>query len=158
MENKLMDIDLKIVKTDKMIRRVRQVRAMIQLAMKNMENQYSYTNATYLRGNILGDFIRKKRTNKLNATINKVQQAMLDLESDLLIYDQNLAKSLRLPAKMAEAGKVRGLLDDIALKSRMRLREFDVAKSLRNIEKILARLEEDKKKLRFAKKEQKGLI
>lgn len=158
MENKLMDIDLKIVKTDKMIRRVRQVRAMIQLAMKNMENQYSYTNATYLRGNILGDFIRKKRTNKLNATINKVQQAMLDLESDLLIYDQNLAKSLRLPSKMAEAGKVRGPLDDIALKSRMRLREFDVAKSLRNIEKILARLEEDKKKLRFAKKEQKGLI
>lgn len=158
MENKLMDIDLKIVKTDKMIRRVRQVRAMIQLAMKNMENQYSYTNATYLRGNILGDFIRKKRTNKLNATINKVQQAMLDLESDLLIYDQNLAKSLRLPAKMAEAGKVRSPLDDIALKSRMRLREFDVAKSLRNIEKILARLEEDKKKLRFAKKEQKGLI
>ena len=39
MENKIVDIDLRIVRTNKMIRRVRQVRAMVKLAMKNMDNQ-----------------------------------------------------------------------------------------------------------------------
>ena len=158
MENKIVDIDLRIVRTNKMIRRVRQVRAMVKLAMKNMDNQYAYSTSDWLRGNILGDFIRKKRTDKLNSLINKVQQAMLDLERDLLVYDENLAKSLRLPSKMAEAGKVTGIIDDIALRSKMRYKKFDVAKSLRNLDKVLARLEEDKNKLKFMKKDQKGLV
>lgn len=153
-----MNIDLEIVKTDKMIRKVRQVRARIKLAMREMENQYSYTTSSLLRGNIFGDLIRKKRTDKLNATINKVQQDLLNLEADLLLYDVDLAKSLRLPAKMAEASRVYGSFDDIALRSRMRYREFDVAKSLRNLEKILDKLEDEKKRLRFIKKDQKGLI
>ena len=153
-----MNIDLEIVKTDKMIRKVRQVRARIKLAMREMENQYSYTTSSLLRGNIFGDLIRKKRTDKLNATIGKVQQDLLNLEADLLLYDEDLAKSLRLPAKMAEASRVYGSFDDIALRSRMRYREFDVAKSLRNLENILDKLEDEKKRLRFIKKDQKGLI
>lgn len=153
-----MNIDLEIVKTDKMIRKVRQVRARVKLAMRNMDNQYAYTTATCLRGNIFGDIIRKKRTNKLNTLINKVQQDLLNLEADLLLYDENLAKGLRLPAKMADPARVSGVLDDISLRTRMRYREFDVAKSLRNLEKILDKLEDDKKKLRFIKKDQKGLI
>lgn len=153
-----MNIDLEIVKTDKMIRKVRQVRARIKLAMREMENQYSYTTSSLLRGNIFGDLIRKKRTDKLNATINKVQQDLLNLEADLLLYDEDLAKNLRLPAKMAEASRVYGSFDDIALRSRMRYREFDVAKSLRNLEKILDKLEDEKKRLRFIKKDQEGLI
>lgn len=153
-----MNIDLEIVKTDKMIRKVRQVRARIKLAMREMENQYSYTTSSLLRGNIFGDLIRKKRTDKLNAIIGKVQQDLLNLEADLLLYDEDLAKSLRLPAKMAEASRVYGSFDDIALRSRMRYREFDVAKSLRNLEKILDKLEDEKKRLRFIKKDQKGLI
>lgn len=153
-----MNIDLEIVKTDKMIRKVRQVRARIKLAMREMENQYSYTTSSLLRGNIFGDLIRKKRTDKLNATIGKVQQDLLNLEADLLLYDEDLAKGLRLPAKMAEACRVYGNLDDIALRSRMRYREFDVAKSLRNLEKILDKLEDEKKRLRFIKKDQEGLI
>lgn len=153
-----MNIDLEIVKTDKMIRKVRQVRARIKLAMREMENQYSYTTSSLLRGNIFGDLIRKKRTDKLNATIGKVQQDLLNLEADLLLYDEDLAKSLRLPAKMAEASRVYRSFDDIALRSRMRYREFDVAKSLRNLEKILDKLEDEKKRLRFIKKDQKGLI
>ena len=40
----------------------------------------------------------------------------------------------------------------------MRYREFDVAKSLRNLEKILDKLEDEKKRLRFIKKDQEGLI
>ena len=154
----IMNIDLEIVKTDKMIRKVRQTRARIKLAMGKMEDQYSYTTSSCFRGNIFRDIIRKKRTDKLNSTINKIQQDLLNLESDLLLYDENLAKSLRLPAKMAEAGRVNGILDDISLRSRMRYREFDVAKSLRNLETILGKLEDDKKKLRFIKKDQKGLI
>ncbi|WP_299034730.1 hypothetical protein [uncultured Anaerococcus sp.] len=158
MENKTMDIDIKIAKTDKMIRKVRQVRAAVKMAMKQMDNQYAYTTSTILRGNVFGDLIRKKRTDKLNSSINKVQQAMLRLEADLLLYDESLARSLRLPAKMADPARVNGKVDDITLRSRMRYREFDVAKSLRNLEKILDRLEDDKKELRFIKKDQKGLI
>ena len=62
MENKTMDIDIKIAKTDKMIRKVRQVRAVVKIAMKQMDNQYAYTTSTILRGNVFGDLIRKKRT------------------------------------------------------------------------------------------------
>ena len=155
---KIMNIDLEIAKTEKMIRKVRQVRARVKLAMREMENQYAYTTSRRLRGNIFGDIIRKKRTDKLNATINRVQQDLLNLESDLLLYDENLAKGLRLPAKMAEPARVNGKLDDITLRTRMRYREFDVAKSLRNLETILDKLEDDKKKLRFVKKDQEGLI
>ena len=153
-----MEIDEKIIKTEKMIRKVRQVRAMVKIAMAEMDNQYTYTTSTIFRGNFIGDVIRKKRTDRLNASINKVQQAMLRLEADLMLYDEKLAQSLRLPAKMAEAGRVTGKLDDITLRSRMRYRQFDVAKSLRNLETILDRLEDDKEKLRFIKKDQEGLI
>lgn len=153
-----MEIDAKIIKTEKMIRKVRQVRAMVKIAMAEMDNQYTYTTSTIFRGNFIGDVIRKKRIDRLNASINKVQQAMLRLEADLMLYDEELAQSLRLPAKMAEAGRVAGKLDDITLRSRMRYRQFDVAKSLRNLETILDRLEDDKEKLRFIKKDQEGLI
>lgn len=153
-----MNIDLQIVKTDKMIRKVRQVRAMIKRAMANMDKQYDYTTSDWLRGNIFGDIIRNKRTDKLNSNINKVQKELLRLEADLLIYDEDLAKNLRLPAKMPDYGRVDGIIGDIGLRTQMRYRQLDVAKSLRNVEKILDALEKDKKRLRFIKKSQKGLI
>ena len=153
-----MDIDLQIVKTDKMIRKVRRVRAMIKQTMANMDNQYAFTTSTIFRGNIFGDIIRNKRTDKLNSNINKVQKELLRLEADLLLYDEELAKNLRLPAKMANPARVDGKFADIGLRTQMRYRQFDVAKSLRNVEKILDELEKEKKKLRFMKKSQKGLI
>lgn len=153
-----MNIDLQIVKTDKMIRKVRQVRAMIKRAMANMDNQYEFTTSEIFRGNIFGDIIRNKRTDKLNSNINKVQKELLRLEADLLIYDEDLAKNLRLPAKMPRQARVDGIFGDIGLRTQMRMREFDVAKSLRNVEKILDALEKEKKRLRFIKKSQKGLI
>ncbi len=153
-----MNIDLQIVKTDKMIRKVRQVRAMIKRAMANMDNQYEFTTSEIFRGNIFGDIIRNKRTDKLNSNINKVQKELLRLEADLLIYDEDLAKNLRLPAKMPRQARVDGIFGDIGLRTQMRMRELDVAKSLRNVEKILDDLEKEKKRLRFIKKSQKGLI
>lgn len=153
-----MDIDLRIVKTDKMIRKVRKVRAMIKQAMANMDKQYEFTTSTIFRGNIFGDIIRNKRTDKLNSNINKVQKELLRLEADLLLYDEDLANHLRLPAKMTSYGRVDGKFSDIGLRTQMRYRQLDVAKSLRNVEKILDILEKDKKKLRFMKKSQKGLI
>lgn len=158
MEKSIRDIDYMMVRTDKMIRKIRRVRALLKITMRNMDKQYDYTTSTIFRGNFLGHLLRNKRTNKINSEVNKVQQAMLNLESDLLLYDEDLARTLRLPSKMAEAGRVDGKFDDIALRSRMRYREFDVAKSLRNLEKILDRLEKDKKKLRFMKKSKKGII
>ena len=153
-----MNIDLQIVKTDKMIRKVRQVRAIIKRTMANMDKQYEYTTSTILRGNIFGDIIRNKRTDKINSNINKVQKELLRLEADLLIYDEDLANYLRLPSKMTNPARVDGVIGDIGLRTQMRYRQFDVAKSLRNVEKILDILEKDKKKLRFMKKSQKGLI
>lgn len=153
-----MDIDLQIVKTDKMIRKVRRVRAMIKQAMTKMDKQYAYTTSSALRGNIFGDIIRNKRTDKLNDNINTVQKELLRLEADLLMYDEDLANHLRLPAKMANSARIDGIIGDIGLRTQMRYRQFDVAKSLRNVEKILDLLEKNKKKLRFIKKSQKGLI
>ena len=153
-----MNIDLQIVETDKMIRKVRRVRAMIKQSMANMDKQYEFSTSTILRGNILGDIIRNKRTDKLNSNINKVQKELLRLEADLLLYNEDLAKYLRLPAKMTSPARVDGIMGDIGLRTQMRYRQFDVAKSLRNVEKILDILEKDKKKLRFMKKSQKGLI
>ena len=153
-----MNIDLQIVETDKMIRKVRRVRAMIKQAMANMDKQYEFSTSTILRGNILGDIIRNKRTDKLNSNINTVQKELLRLEADLLLYDEDLARKLRLPAKMTNPARVDGIMGDIGLRTQMRYRQFDVAKSLRNVEKILDILEKDKKKLRFMKKSQKGLI
>lgn len=158
MEKSIRDIDYMMVRTDKMIRKTRRVRALLKMAMRNMDKQYDYTTSTIFRGNLLGHLLRNKRTDKINSEVNKIQQAMLNLESDLLLYDEDLARTLRLPSKMAEAGRIDGKFDDIALRTRMRYREFDVAKSLRNLEKILDRLEKDKKKLRFMKKSKKGII
>ena len=158
MEKSIRDIDYMMVRTDKMIRKTRRVRALLKMAMRNMDKQYDYTTSTIFRGNFLGHLLRNKRTDKINSEVNKIQQAMLNLESDLLLYDEDLARTLRLPSKMAEAGRIDGKFDDIALRTRMRYREFDVAKSLRNLEKILDKLEKDKKKLRFMKKSKKGII
>lgn len=157
-QDKIMDIEKKILRTDKMIKKARSVRSLIITTIKNLDDKYTYSTSGFLRGNILGDFIRKSRVKSVNSNIDKVQDAMFKLEADLIIYDKDLAGALRLPAKMSQYGGADGLFSDIALRSNMRLKQFDVTKSLRNVETVIKRLKARKDRLRYDLKKNKELL
>lgn len=157
-EKKIIDIEKKILRIDKMLKKAREVRKLIITTIKNLDDKYTYSTKGFLRGNILGDFIRKSRVKSVNNNIGKVQEAMLRFEADLLLYDKKLAGALRLPAKMSQYGGASNMLTDIGLRTDMRFREFDVTRSLRNVENVMKRLKANKDKLRYELKKNKELL
>lgn len=158
MEEKIIDLEKQILKTDKMIQKAKRVRSLIINCYKNLDDKYTYSTSKFLRGNIFGDFMRNSRVKSINNNIGKVQDALLKFEADLLIFDKDLASVLKLPAKMQGYGRVEGKLADISLRTDMRFRQFDVAKSLKNLDVVIKRLLASRKRMAYDLKNQKELL
>lgn len=152
MTERVINLEKKLVKTDKILRKARQTRAIVIKSLQSIDNKYDFSASSWLRGNFLGNFIRGSKIDKMNKNIDRVQKSMLKLEADLMVYDidndTNLAGFLRLPSKMSESGKVTNKFTDIGLRTSMRFRQFDVVVSLRNLETIIKRLEEIRHELK----------
>lgn len=158
MEEKIIDLEKQILKTDKIIQEARKVRSLIINCYKNLDDKYTYSTSKFLRGNIFGDIMRKSRVKSINNNIGKVQDALLKFEADLLVFDKDLANDLKLPSKMQGYGRVDGKFSDISLRTDMRFRQFDVAKSLRNLDVVIKRLLASRKRMAYDLKNQKELL
>ena len=157
-EEKIIDIEKQIVRTEKILKKTRNVRSLMLSASKNLNGKYTYTNKGFLRGNLLGNFIRKSRVKSVNNNIDRVQEALLKLHADLMLYDQDFANKLSLPSKMTEFRGASNKLSDIGLRTSMRFREFDMIKSLRNLENVMKKLIARHNKLKYELKKSKEVL
>lgn len=121
----------------------------IESSEKRIDGKYDFTSAGLFRGNFLGDFLRGNKVSSVNRSIDDAQQAILDFHARLLLFDQSLADKLKLPSKMSEFSAADGKLSDIAVRTNMRLKEFDVTKAKRSLQTIIRRLEGERKKAAY---------
>ena len=110
-----------------------------------------------LRGNFFGNFLRGNKVSAVNSNIDRAQQALLDLHANLLLFDENLAKKIYLPSKMSEFSSANGKASDIAIRTNMRLKQFDITKSKRSLQTVIRRLESEEKKTRYEIAKEKEL-
>ena len=57
MTEKVINLEKKLVKTDKILRKVRQTRAIVIKSLQSIDNKYDFSASSWLRGNFLGNFI-----------------------------------------------------------------------------------------------------
>ena len=93
--------------------------------------------------------MRGNKVSSVNSNVDRAQRAILDFHANLLLFDEKLANKVSLPSKMSEFSSANGKPSDIAIRTNMRLKEFDITKSKRNIQSIIRRLESEKKKATY---------
>lgn len=142
---------------DSLLREAKDVESQLERAEKKIDGKYEIPNHGLLRGNFLGNFLRGNKVNAVNNNIDRSQQSLLDFHAKLLLFDRNLADKLRLPSKMSEFSSADGKVSDIAVRTNMRLKEFDVTKSKRALQTVIRRLENEKKKAAYEVSKEKEL-
>lgn len=140
-----------------LLRQAKDVESQLQRAEKKIDGKYEFSAHEALRGNFLGNFLRGNKVSSVNSNIDRAQQALLDFHANLLLFDRNLADRLRLPSKMSEFSSAEGKASDIAIRTNMRLKEFDVTKSKRALQTVIRRLESEKKKASYEIAKEKEL-
>lgn len=143
------DYKLKLKNVEALLREAKDVESQLQRAEKKVDGKYDYPSHGLLRGNFLGNFLRGNRVSAVNNNVDRAQQALLDFHANLLLFDERLANKISLPSKMSEFSSAEGKASDIAVRTNMRLKEFDITKSKRNIQSIIRRLESEKKKVTY---------
>lgn len=143
---KMIDYDLRLRQIEDLLIEAKEVFSQLDRAEKKINKKYDYTTHGALRGGFLGNFIRGNRVSAVNSNIDRSQEALLNFHSNLLLFDQRLANKINLPSKMSEFSSANGKASDIAIRTNMRLKGFDVTKSKRSMEAIIRRLESERKK------------
>ena len=154
---KMIDYDLRLRQIEDLLIEAKEVFSQLERAEKKINKKYDYTTHGALRGGFLGNFIRGNRVSAVNSNIDRSQEALLNFHSNLLLFDQRLANKINLPSKMSEFSSANGKASDIAIRTNMRLKGFDVTKSKRSIEAIIRRLESERKKVCYEISKRKEL-
>lgn len=143
------DYNKRLNDIERLLRQARDVHSLIKRSESKLDGKYEFSANKFLRGNFLGNFLRGNKVNAVNNNIDRAQQALLDLHAELLLFDIDLADKLTLPSKMSEFSSANGKASDIAIRTNMRLKEFDLSKSKRSLETVIRRLESEAKKARY---------
>ena len=143
------DYKLKLKEIESLLREAKDVESLLQRAEKKIDSKYEYSTHQALRGNFIGNFLRGNKVSSVNSNVDRAQRAILDFHANLLLFDEKLANKVSLPSKMSEFSSANGKPSDIAIRTNMRLKEFDITKSKRNIQSIIRRLESEKKKATY---------
>lgn len=140
---------LRLKEIESLILKAKDVFRDLEVSEKKIGKKYNFSANSLLRGNFFGNLIRSNKVNLVNSNIDRCQQALLDFHSDLLLFDEFLADKLILPSKMSEFSQANGKFSDIAIRTNMRLKEFDLRKAKRSLETIIRRLEGERKKVLY---------
>ena len=151
------DYKLKLKQIENLLRQAKDVESQLQRAEKKIDGKYDYPSHGLLRGNFFGNFLRGNKVSAVNNNVDRAQQALLDFHANLLLFDERLANKISLPSKMSEFSSANGKASDIAIRTNMRLKEFDLTKSKRTIQTIIRRLESERKKAAYEISKEKEL-
>lgn len=154
---KVEELNKNKIQVDKMIIKARSVLRLLETTSRKVGAKSDFTGKKFLRGNFLGDFLRGNKAHSVNKNLDRIQQALLDFHRDLLLFDENLAAMVYLPSKISEYSDIDGKLADIAFRTNIRMKELDINKARRSIEKIIRRLEAQSRKYAYDIKKYKEL-
>lgn len=143
------DFNKRLHDIENILKHAKDVESLLERGESKVDGKYDFSTNSLLRGNFLGNFLRGNKVSAVNKNIDRAQQALLDLHAELLLFDQDLAGKLVLPSKMSEFSSADGKLSDIAVRTNMRMKEFDLTKSKRSLQTIIRRLESEAKKARY---------
>lgn len=125
---------------DKLIKDVRSIIRDVESYGKRLGAMAHFPTTGLLRGNLLGNIIRRRNHNIANKNLDRVQEAIIDLRTRLLFYDQGLADLLTLPSKLTGFSEVNSKLADLAFRGKIKMKELDVYKAKAGLDKLLRRL------------------
>ena len=148
-EEKLNELYKRQVEVDKYIKDARKIYNDILISSRRVGKSSDFTGKKFLRGNILGDFLRANKNHNANKSIGRIQEELLDFHSNLLLFDEKLANKLYLPSKVSEYSNINGKIADIAFRSKLRMKEVDISKSARSVQKVLMKLLSEKRKIAY---------
>ena len=151
------DYSLRLKQIKALLTKAKDVFDLLDRAERKIDGKYEYSSNKLLRGNFLGNFFRGNKVSAVNSNIDRSQQALLDLHKDLLLFDESLAAKISLPSKMSEFSSADSKLSDIAIRTGMRLKEFDITKSKRSLATIIRKLENECKKAAYEINKEKEL-
>lgn len=138
-----------IKQVDKLIKQAKSVYALIERSEKRIAGNASFKISGFLGRNFFGDLIRNNKVSSINSTIEKLQEELLSFQKDLLLFDDNLARKLDLPVKLAEFSSSRTVFSDIILRTKMRTKEMEVLKLKGKIKTIVKRLYKEREKINY---------
>lgn len=142
-------LNKKQVEVDNFIKEARALLVSLKVYAIKVGKNADFTASRFLRGNFLGNALRSKKNNNVNKNIARVQDELLFFQKKLLLFDEKLAKSIHLPSLTSDYYPVGGKLSDIGFRMKLRLKEEDIRKTQRSMEKILRRLVVERKKIAY---------
>lgn len=152
------DFSLKLKQVEALLSQAKTVLNQLERSEKKINGKYDFNAHSLLRGNFLGNFLRGNKVSAVNSNVDRAQQALLDFHANLLLFDEHLASKIFLPSKMSEFSSANGKASDIAIRTNMRLKQFDVTKAKRSLETVIRRLESEAKKTRYEISKEKELL
>ncbi len=146
---KMEEVNKNKIQVDKMIIKARSVLRLLNTTGRKVGSKSDFTGLNILRGNFLGNFMRGNKAHSVNKNLDRSQKAILDFHRDLLLFDEKLAAMVYLPSKISEYSDINGKIADIAFRTNIRMKELDINKAARSIEKIIRRLEAQSRKYAY---------
>lgn len=136
----------RIKEIDRLIDKVQYALGVLNRSTRRVGNVADFKLTGLLGRNIVGDFIRNSKNNSINKAIDRSQDILLNLHSDLLLFDPRLASIIDLPYKLSQYGSTRNALSDMKLRIGMRKKKFDIQMAEKKLITLIKKLVKEKSK------------
>lgn len=136
----------RIKEIDKLLAEARYALRVLSRSSRKVGRVSDFTISGYLGRNLLGDFIRSNKSSSINKSIDRSQDVLLKLHSDLLMFDPKFADILDLPYKLTQFSRARTGISDMKLRVNMRKKEFDIQQAEKKLITLIKKLRKERSK------------
>lgn len=136
----------KIKEINKLLDEAKNALGVLQRASRRVGKVSDYSITGLVGRNIVGNFLRANKNNTINKSIDRIQDVLLKLHTNLLTFDPKLASILDFPYKLSEFSSPRNALSDMKLRIDMRKKQFDIQKSEKKLITLIKKLSKEKSK------------
>ena len=136
----------KIKEINKLLDEAKNALGVLQRASRRVGKVSDYSITGLVGRNIVGNFLRANKNNTINKSIDRIQDVLLKLHTNLLTFDPKLASILDLPYKLSEFSSPRNALSDMKLRIDMRRKQFDIQGSEKKLITLIKKLSKEKSK------------
>ena len=136
----------KIKEINKLLDEAKNALGVLQRASRRVGKVSDYSITGLVGRNIVGNFLRANKNNTINKSIDRIQDVLLKLHTNLLTFDPKLASILDLPYKLSEFSSPRNAFSDMKLRIDMRKKQFDIQKSEKKLITLIKKLSKEKSK------------
>lgn len=136
----------RIKEIDRILDKARYALAVLNRSTRRVGRAADFKLTGLVGRNILGDFLRSNKNNSINKAIDRSQDILLNLHSDLLLFDPKLAEIIDLPHKLTQFSSTRNRISDMKVRIDMRRKKLEVQKAEKKLIRLIKRLVWEKSK------------